>query len=99
MLQLVQLHQQILDVSDCMAATYYMTLFYLMSGYLSVSLLGTFNVATGSFDPYTVIIVPGALFFYFYVAVISDVVYTSTAGVCEGGWGSAWTEETVPVRR
>jgi hypothetical protein len=99
MVQLVRLHRSVLEVSDRMAETYSLTLFCLITGYLTVSLLGTFNVATGAFDPYTVLIVPGALLFYFNIATISDVLYTSTAGVCEAGWGCQWTEEAVPVRR
>ncbi|XP_052127307.1 uncharacterized protein LOC127750247 [Frankliniella occidentalis] len=98
-LRMARAHHLLMDLGDRMATTYYLTLFVLISGLLATSLLATFNVATGSFETYTALLVPAPLLFYYNIATISDNLATSTLGVSEGVWGSPWTEESVPVRR
>nr|WBU77215.1 odorant receptor [Odontothrips loti] len=99
MVRMAHLHRQLLEIGDSVATTYYPTLFVLVSGLLATSLLATFNVATGSFDSYTAMLVPAPLLFYYNIASISENLATSTEDVGEGVWGSAWTEEDVKARR
>ncbi|XP_034253719.1 odorant receptor 49b [Thrips palmi] len=82
-----------------MADTYYPTLFCLITGLLSTTLMGTYKLTAGIFDAYTAMIVPGALLFYFNITSISDTLAIATVDVGDAVWGSQWTEEDIPVRR
>lgn len=88
-----------MDVANLMADTYYPTLFCLITGLLSTTLMGTYKLTAGIFDGYTAMIVPGALLFFFNISSISDTLAIATGDVGDAVWGSPWTEEGVPVRR